>query len=67
MIEQMTEITAAAAPGAAAPADGGGRGGGRGGRGGGAPVTAGTGAEARGTDSQEFLKKQEKELLENHP
>jgi hypothetical protein len=57
MIEQMTEITAAAAPGAAPPAgDGGGRGGGRGGRGGGAPpVATGTGAEARGTDSQEFL------------
>jgi dipeptidyl aminopeptidase/acylaminoacyl peptidase len=65
MIEQMTEITAAAAPGAA-PADGGGGGrGGRGGRGAGAPpVATGTGAEARGTDSQEFLKKQEKELLE---
>jgi dipeptidyl aminopeptidase/acylaminoacyl peptidase len=64
MIEQMTEITAAAAPGGAAPADGGGGGrGGRGGRGGGAPPVA-TGAEARGTDSQEFLKKQEKELLE---
>lgn len=65
MIEQMTEIAAAAAPGAA-PANGaGGRGGGRGGRGGGAPpVATGTGAEARGTDSQEFLKKQEKELLE---
>jgi dipeptidyl aminopeptidase/acylaminoacyl peptidase len=69
MLEQMTEITAAAAPGAApAAGDGGGRGGGgRGGRGGGGapPVTTGAATgEARGTDSQEFLKKQEKELLE---
>ncbi len=66
MIEQMTEIVAPQAPGAAPAATGGGRGGGgRGGRGGGAPPTAtGETAETRGTDSQEFLKKQEKELLE---
>jgi len=66
MIEQMTEIVAAAAPGAApaAAAGGGGRGG-RGGRGGGeAPPTAANGAPPKGTDSQEFLKKQEAELLE---
>ncbi len=60
MIEQMTEIVAAGAT-PAAPAAGGGRGG-RGGRGGAAPPT--TEAEQRGTDSQEYLKKQEKELLE---
>jgi dipeptidyl aminopeptidase/acylaminoacyl peptidase len=67
MLEQMTEITAAAAPGAApTPAGGGGGRGGRSGRGGGAPPTetGAGGAEARGTDSQEFLKKQEKELLQ---
>jgi dipeptidyl aminopeptidase/acylaminoacyl peptidase len=65
MIEQMTEITAAAAPGAApAPAAGGRGGGGRGGRGGGIGPPTETGAEQRGTDSQEFLKKQEKELLD---
>jgi dipeptidyl aminopeptidase/acylaminoacyl peptidase len=64
MVEQMTEIVAPAQPGAPAPvaAGGGGRGG-RGGRGGGgaAPVAA---TEQKGTDSQEFLKKQEKELIE---
>ncbi len=59
MIEQMTEIVAAGAT--PAPVDAGGRGG-RGGRGGGAPAPT-AGAQARGTDSQEFLKKQEKELI----
>ncbi len=58
MIEQMTEIVPfAAPPPAAAPT------GGRGGRGG-APPPAAAGTEQRGTESQEFLKKQEKELLE---
>lgn len=60
MIEQMTEIVAAGSP--AAPAAAAGGRGGRGGRGGGG--TAPTAAQARGTDSQEFLKKQEKELIE---
>jgi dipeptidyl aminopeptidase/acylaminoacyl peptidase len=67
MIEQRTDIRAAGAP-AAAPAPAGGGGGGRQGRGGGPPPTAagrgGTGTDAKGTDSQEFLKKQERELLE---
>jgi dipeptidyl aminopeptidase/acylaminoacyl peptidase len=58
-IEQMTEIVPPGGqPAAAAP---GGRGG-RGGRGG-APVIP-RAEEQRGTDSQEFLKKQEKELIE---
>ena len=65
MLEQMTEIVAA---GAIPPAAGSG-GGGRGGRGGGPPTVpppTATGAEGeqRGTDSQEFLKKQERDLLE---
>jgi len=78
-IEQLTDIRAAAAPGgdATPPAIGGGGGGrgaqgqGRGGRGGGAPPIApptgrggATGTEDKGTESQEFLKKQERELLE---
>lgn len=62
MIEQMTEIVAPATAGAPAPAAGGGGRGGRGGRGGGAPVST-TGTEQKGTDSQEFLKKQERELI----
>ena len=53
MLEQMTEIVPAGAPAAAATGPG------RGGRGG-----ARNAADQRGTDSQEFLKKQEKELLE---
>ncbi|MBZ5606525.1 MAG: DPP IV N-terminal domain-containing protein, partial [Acidobacteriia bacterium] len=58
MIEQMTEITPAGAPpAAAAPAGFGGRGG----RGGAPPTAA---SEQKGTDSQEFLKKQERELIE---
>jgi dipeptidyl aminopeptidase/acylaminoacyl peptidase len=59
MLEQMTEIVAPGAP-PATPAPGG-----RGGRGGGAPPPIATGAEQKGTDSQEFLKKQEKELIES--
>jgi dipeptidyl aminopeptidase/acylaminoacyl peptidase len=66
LLEQLTDIRAAAAEGApAAPAAGaGGRGGGggRGGRGGGAPPAANA-AAAKGTDSQEFLKKQEIDLI----
>ena len=57
---QMTDIQPAGAP-AATPAAGG-SGGGRGqGRGGAAPVSA---EPQRGTDSQEYLKKEQKELLE---
>jgi dipeptidyl aminopeptidase/acylaminoacyl peptidase len=67
LLEQLTDIRAAAAEGAPAPtpaAGGRGGGGGRGGRGGGgggggAPPAA----AAKGTDSQEFLKKQELDLI----
>jgi dipeptidyl aminopeptidase/acylaminoacyl peptidase len=69
LLEQVTDIRAAGAA-TAAPAGftgfGGGRGQGQGfGRGGG-PPTAATGdtQERRGTESQEFLKKEERELLE---
>jgi len=62
-LEELTNIESAT--GAAAPA---GIGGGRGGRGGGAQGGGGRGAasgdEQKGTDSQEFLKKQEKDLLQ---
>jgi len=59
---QMTEITAAGA----AAADGAGRGGqgqgqGQGGRGGAAPTAQ---SEQRGTDSQEYLKKEQKDLFQ---
>ena len=72
MLEQITDIRAAAAPAAGAPpavgAGAGGRGQGQGGgRQGGGPPTAGASAttgEQRGTDSQEFLKKEERDLLE---
>lgn len=60
MLEQLTDIRAAGAEGAAAASAAGGRGGGRGGRGGGGAAAA---AETKGTDSEEFLKKQELELL----
>ena len=72
-IEQLTDIRAAAAAGAAAPAAaaggrGGGGGGGRGGRGGGGTGAAGgrgaAAAEAAGTPAQEYLKKEQRELLE---
>ena len=70
MLEQLTEITPAAAAGVPQPASGGG-GERRQGRSGGPPPiapptvegSASTG-EQRGTESQEFLKKQERELLE---
>ncbi len=62
LLVEMTDIRAAApAAGAAGPAAG--AGGGRGGRGGTAAAAATTG-EQRGTDSQEYLKKEQKELLE---
>src|SRR5579862_2405544 len=60
MLEQMTEIVTPG--GAAAPAVAG-FGGGRGGRGGAQTAERGS-TEQKGTESQEFLKKQEKELLE---
>ena len=63
MLEQLTDIRAAAAEGAPAPAaTAGGRGGGRGGRGGAAATT--DAPPPKGTDSQEFLKKQELDLLQ---
>ena len=58
-IEQMTDIRADAA--AAAPATA--AAGGRGGRGGGAPTVA-AGQPPRGNDSQEWIKKEQKELLQ---
>jgi len=66
MVEQMTDIrpAAAAAAGPAAPAGRGGGGGGRGGRGGGGGAQAAAGEPARGTDSQEALKKEQKELFD---
>ncbi len=57
---EMTDIRAAA-PGAGAAA---GAGGGRGGRGGTAAAAEATTGEQHGTDSQEYLKKEQKELLE---
>jgi dipeptidyl aminopeptidase/acylaminoacyl peptidase len=60
LLVEMTDIRAAApAAGTAGPAAG--AGGGRGGRGGAAAATTG---EQRGTDSQEYLKKAQKELLD---
>jgi dipeptidyl aminopeptidase/acylaminoacyl peptidase len=68
MLEQLTDIRSAGAPApAATPNGGGGRGGGLnlGGRGLAAPPTTATGDQPpRGTDSQEYLKKEQKELLE---
>jgi dipeptidyl aminopeptidase/acylaminoacyl peptidase len=64
MLVQLTDITAAgaaAAPAATAGRGGGGQGQGRGGRGGAAAAAEG---EQRGTDSQEYLKKEQKDLLE---
>jgi dipeptidyl aminopeptidase/acylaminoacyl peptidase len=76
-IEQLTDIRPAAAAGAAAPPaaaggrgfGGGGGGGGRGGRGGGgggggAAGGRGAAAETTGTPAQEYLKKEQRELLE---
>jgi dipeptidyl aminopeptidase/acylaminoacyl peptidase len=72
LLVQLTDIRSAAAPTtSAAPAVGGGRGFGGGGRGqgGGRGAAAGPAAtdaapEARGTESQEYLKKEQKELLQ---
>jgi dipeptidyl aminopeptidase/acylaminoacyl peptidase len=65
---QLTDIRAAAAPAAAPVAGSGGRGGrggsgggGRGGRGGAATEPT---AEQKGTDSQEYLKKEQRELIQ---
>jgi dipeptidyl aminopeptidase/acylaminoacyl peptidase len=74
-IEQLTDIRPAAAAGAVAPAAaaggrgfGGGGGGGRGGRGGGGGgatgARGGVSAETTGTPAQEYLKKEQRELLE---
>jgi dipeptidyl aminopeptidase/acylaminoacyl peptidase len=71
LLVQMSDVRAAAAPvpaGAVAGAGGGlaqgqGQGQGRGGRGGAAPPA--TGEQPKGTDSQEYLKKEQKELLES--
>ncbi len=70
MLEQITDIRAAAAQpaGGAAPPTagfgGGGRGQGGGMRAGGPPTAGAAGDTQRGTDSQEFLKKEERDLLE---
>ncbi len=59
---QMTNIVAAGAP-AAGPAVAGGLGGGQGQRGGGGQAQRESGQQ-RGTDSQEFIKKEERDLLD---
>ncbi len=64
---QMTEITTGGAPPAAAPVAGGGGGFGRGqgqGQGGGQRAQGGDASQQKGTDSQEYLKKEERELLD---
>ncbi|MDQ1471749.1 MAG: hypothetical protein QOJ99_3229, partial [Bryobacterales bacterium] len=62
-LEQLTDIRTAAGTGAdSAPAGAGGRGGGRGGRGGGAPPPAGD--TPKGTDAQEYLKKEQREMFD---
>jgi dipeptidyl aminopeptidase/acylaminoacyl peptidase len=62
-LAQMTDIHSATAPPAVtgAPAFGGG---GRGGRGGGGAQPAVSTTEQKGTDSQEYLKKEERELIQ---
>jgi dipeptidyl aminopeptidase/acylaminoacyl peptidase len=64
MLVQLTDIRSATAPATAAPAGRGGfgGGGGRGGRGG-AAAAAETPQEQRGTESQEYLKKEQRELI----
>lgn len=71
MLVQLTDIRSAAAATTTAPAAGGrgaggfgGGGGGRGGGGGGRGGAADTPTEVRGSDSQEYLKKEQKELLQ---
>ena len=62
---QMTEITTGGAAPAAAPVAGGGFGQGRGqGQGGGQRAQSGDVSQQKGTDSQEYLKKEERELLD---
>jgi len=63
-VEQLTDIRTAAAAGATAPAAaaGGGRGGGRGG--GGGRGAAATGEEPKGTDAQEYLKKEQRDMFD---
>ena len=64
-VEQLTDIRAAAAAGAATPAAGGGGGrGGRGGGGGRGGAASGAGEEPKGTDAQEYLKKEQREMFE---
>ena len=58
---QLTDIRSATPPATPAAAPAGGRGGRGGGRGGAAQETA---AEQKGTDSQEYLKKEQRELIE---
>src|ERR1035438_3805471 len=60
---QLTDIRPAAAPGTSAGAPPGSAGGGRGGRGAVAPAAVDT-PDPRGTDSQEYLKKEQKDLLQ---
>jgi dipeptidyl aminopeptidase/acylaminoacyl peptidase len=65
LLVQLTDIRSAAPSTSVAPAGGGrGQGGGRGGRGAVGPVAADAPPEPRGTDSQEYLKKEQKELLQ---
>ncbi len=61
-LEELTDIRMAGAP--TEPAAEGATGGGRGGRGGGGRGATSSDEEKKGTDSQESLKKQEKDLLE---
>ena len=62
---QMTEITAGGAAPVAAPVAGGGFGQGQGrGQGGGQRAQGGDAAQQKGTDSQEYLKKEERDLLD---
>jgi dipeptidyl aminopeptidase/acylaminoacyl peptidase len=65
LLVQLTDIRPAAAPAtSAAPATGGRGGRGQGGGRGAAAPTGDAPAEPRGTDSQEYLKKEQKELLQ---
>ena len=61
VLVQLTDIRSAAAPATTAAPAAGGRGGGRGGRGG--PTTETT-TEQKGTESQEYLKKEQRELIQ---
>ncbi len=64
MLEQLTDIRSAGAAGAAAPAPPAGGLGGRQGQGGGGQRAAAAGDPPKGTDSQEFIKKEERDLLD---